>query len=320
MKKKRMVSCWLGVFLISFCFNSVIAVAEEASAPNSVEAVTEEASAPDSTEAVTEEASAANSAIASANEMVETEAVVEEGMVPVTPDQLVPGVYEAEIRSSSSMFKVESCELTVAENEMSAVLTMSSSSYRYLFPGTPEEAVSASEEAYIPLEEDESGRHTFTIPVEALDKGFDCAAFSNKKEKWYPRTLAVMSSSLPADAFAERDLVTAEDLGLEDGSYLIDAVLSGGSGRASIESPASLTIEDGQMTLKVVFGSPNYDYMLVNGERYEPVNTEGNSTFLIPADGLDYFMPVTADTVAMSTPHEIDYQIFLDSASIKAEE
>ena len=67
----------------------------------------------------------------------------------------------------------------------------------------------------------------------------------------------------------------------------------------------------------MIFSSPHYDYMIVGDEKYEPVNEEGNSTFIIPVEGFDYSMPVTADTTAMSKPHEIEYTIQLDSASIK---
>ena len=76
--------------------------------------------------------------------------------------------------------------------------------------------------------------------------------------------------------------------------------LEGGSGRATVDSPANLVVKDGEVTATIVWSSPNYDYMLVGGEKYEPVNTEGNSTFEIPVDGFDYPMEVVADTVAMT--------------------
>ena len=65
------------------------------------------------------------------------------------------------------------------------------------------------------------------------------------------------------------------------------------------------------------WSSPYYDYMLIGDEKYEPVNEDGNSVFEIPVDGFDYPMEVVADTVAMSTPHEIEYTLQFDSASIK---
>lgn len=115
----------------------------------------------------------------------------------------------------------------------------------------------------------------------------------------------------------ENEAVTAQQLGLSDGSYTVEGSLEGGSGRASIASPVSLTIKDGKITASIEFSSPYYDYMIVDGKKYEPVNTEGNSVFEIPMDGFDTPVPVTADTVAMSEPHEIAYTITLDAATVK---
>ena len=63
------------------------------------------------------------------------------------------------------------------------------------------------------------------------------------------------------------------------------------------------------MTATIVWSSPNYDYMIVDGEKYLPTNTEGNSTFEIPVTALGTPLAVTADTVAMSKPHEIEYTL-----------
>ena len=57
--------------------------------------------------------------------------------------------------------------------------------------------------------------------------------------------------------------------------------------------------------------------MKVDDVQYDPVNTEGNSVFEIPVSGFDWKMPVLADTTAMSTPHEIDYTLTFDSASLE---
>ena len=272
--------------------------------------------------AVEEETAALSdhSKVAAKEETAGTEKVVEDWMVPVPASDLKDGVYEVNVESSSSMFKITSCTLTVENGEMSAEMTMGGSGYAYVYMGTGEEAAAAADEDLIPAGEDAEGHNVFTVPVEALDAGTDCAAFSKKKEQWYDRTLVFLSSSLPMDAFLTDTAVTAQDLSLADGAYLADAQLLGGSGRASIESPAEITVENGEMTLQVVMSSENYDYMLVDGERYDPVNTEGNSTFLIPLSGMDVQMPVTADTVAMSTPHEIDYTILVDSSTLREAE
>lgn len=101
-----------------------------------------------------------------------------------------------------------------------------------------------------------------------------------------------------------------------DGQYMIEVVLSGGSGRAKVESPTKLTVTNGAATAAVIWSSPYYEYMLVDGITYYPVNTEGNSAFEIPVL-LDEDMVVSAQTVAMSEPHEIDYTLRFDSATMK---
>lgn len=103
---------------------------------------------------------------------------------------------------------------------------------------------------------------------------------------------------------------------ISDGDYYIEVTLEGGSGRATIQSPANLTVKDGKETLEIVWSSPNYDYMKVDGKKYEPVNTEGNSVFEVPCD-ISVEMKCVADTVAMSKPHEIEYTIKFDRDSLK---
>ena len=202
---------------------------------------------------------------------------------------------------------------------MTAVLTMSGTGYSQLFMGTGEEAVKADESAYIQAV-DADGKCTFEIPVKALDEAIDCAAFSKKKEKWYDRKLAFLASSLGDAVSVDVKMTTVSDLALEDGVYEADVALEGGSGRASVESPAKITVKQGEATAEIIFSSPNYDYVRIGDVTYDPVNTEGNSTFELPVDGFDYRMQIVADTVAMSTPHEIDYTLLFDSATIKKAE
>ena len=103
----------------------------------------------------------------------------------------------------------------------------------------------------------------------------------------------------------------------EDGTYTAGVTLAGGSGRASIQSPAVLRCSGGQFYATIVWSSPNYDYMKVNGVRYDPVSAPGeNSVFEIPVAAFDTALPVIADTVAMSEPHEVEYTITVTSASL----
>ena len=106
---------------------------------------------------------------------------------------------------------------------------------------------------------------------------------------------------------------------LSDGSYTIDVTIEGGSGRATVKSPAELTVENGYMQAKIEWSSPNYDYMEIDGKEYYPINDVGNSEFLIDVVSLDSDIPISAETVAMSQPHIIDYTLYFDSSTVKKE-
>ncbi|WP_029320281.1 ABC transporter substrate-binding protein [Butyrivibrio sp. AE3004] len=92
-------------------------------------------------------------------------------------------------------------------------------------------------------------------------------------------------------------------------TYTIDIKFEGGSGKAYIKSPVEITDVDGRLTARFVWSSKNYDYMIVNGIRYENENNGGESTFTVEIDNISEPLKVIGDTVAMSTPHEIEYLI-----------
>lgn len=105
---------------------------------------------------------------------------------------------------------------------------------------------------------------------------------------------------------------------ITDGTYTIEVSLIGGTGRATVESPAKVVIKDGEATATVVWSSPFYEYMLVGGTRYEPAREDGTSVFEIPI-ALDEDMAVSASTVAMSQPYLIEYTLHFDSSTLKGE-
>ena len=104
-------------------------------------------------------------------------------------ENLNEGVYNINVKSSSSMFRIVNCELEVGGGEMTAVMTLSGTGYEKLFMGTGEEALNASDDKYIYFVENSEGQYTYTVPVEALDSEIDCAAWSIRKEKWYDRKI-----------------------------------------------------------------------------------------------------------------------------------
>lgn len=139
------------------------------------------------------------------------------------------------------------------------------------------------------------------------------------KKKWIAGGLLVLGllgmCGCSSQAFVSEQqtetVLTQEETGWEfqDGTYQMEVELLGGSGRASVTSPAKVEIKDGKAVATLEWSSPNYDYMVVDGEKYLPVNTEGNSVFQIPVEAFDQDIAVIADTVAMSTPHEIEYTL-----------
>ena len=123
--------------------------------------------------------------------------------------------------------------------------------------------------------------------------------------------LPLAACGLRTDTAASADIWS-----LEDGQYTVEVTLEGGSGKAAVSSPALLTVEDGDYTAEIEWSSPYYDYMILDGETYLPVNESGNSVFELPVTAFDEPVDVIADTTAMSTPHEIEYTLTFDSASV----
>ena len=171
---KRIFALFLAVLLLTGCGAQL----EETTAPPTTETV------PATTEAI--------------------ETVPEETEPPVIyADQIADGIYEIEVDSSASMFRVVECILTVENGTMTAAMTMSGQGYGYVYMGTRKEAELDTEENYIPFTQDESGGKVFTVPVEALNMELSCAAWSIRKETWYDRTLVFEAELIPADAFIQ---------------------------------------------------------------------------------------------------------------------
>ena len=231
---------------------------------------------------------------------------------------LPDGVYTADFETDSSMFHAnETCDgkgtLIVENGQMTFHVSLASKKIVNLYPGKAADA-EANESDWLQPTTDtvtysdgtSEEVYGFDIPVSALDTDFDLAILGTKG-KWYDHVVSVRNA---AEKAADAEVPA-------DGSYTCEVTLEGGSGRATVESPAALTVADGKMTAAIVWSSPNYDYMIVDGEKYLPTNTEGNSTFEIPVSALDTALTVTADTVAMSTPHEIEYTLTFAADSLK---
>lgn len=270
--------------------------------------------AQESTAAQTESAEA----IAGTTEAAATETAQNEAQLP-------DGVYTAEFSTDSSMFHVsEACDgkgtLTVKDGVMTIHISLGSKKILNLYPGLAEDAAKDGAVLLQPTTDTVTYSdgmteevYGFDVPVPVIEEEFDLALIGTKG-KWYDHKVKV------SDPVAEGAADTFDLSAVEDGSYTIELTMEGGSGRASIQSPAQLAIADGAATAILEWSSPNYDYMLVNGEKYLPVNTEGNSVFEVPVEALDVPLTMIGDTVAMSTPHEVEYTVTFHSETLESAE
>ena len=250
-----------------------------------------------------------------------TTAQVTEATVPVTtaaetePEEetirvLPDGVYTVDFVTDSSMFRAnEACDgkgtLTVSGGVQTLHVSLRSTNIVNLYVGTAEDAqkpgavllehtvdtVTYSDG----LSEEVFG---FDVPVASVGQEFDLALIGTKGV-WYDHRVSVQNP-VP-----------------QEGRYTCEVALSGGSGRAGVTSPAKLVSDGKTLTATIEWSSPNYEYMIVDGTQYDPIQTEGNSTFEIPVT-LDTVLAVSASTVAMSQPHLVDYTLYFDSASLAA--
>lgn len=223
---------------------------------------------------------------------------------------LEDGVYSADFETDSSMFHVnEACDgkgtLTVKDGKASIHISLTSKNIVNLFYGLAEDAQKDGAELLEPVVDTVTYSdgmteevYGFDVPVPALDEEFDLALIGTKGV-WYDHKVKITNP----------EPMEAETTELSDGTYTVELDFEGGSGKASISSPATINVADGKITATFEWSSPNYDYMIVDGEKYLPVNEDGNSVFEIPVASLDEPMTVIGDTVAMSKPHEIEYTI-----------
>lgn len=235
---------------------------------------------------------------------------------------LEDGIYVAEFNSDSSMFHINEANegkgiLTIKDGVMTMHISLPSKSVVNLFPGLAEDAAKKGAvllEPTIDTVTYSDGMteevHGFDIPVPVIGEEFNLALIGTKG-KWYDHKVVVSNPVAGNDIHGTTNDVklTDEPDIVEDGEYLVEITMEGGSGKASIESPARMVVKDGKAVVTITWSSPNYDYMLLDGVKYEPVNTEGNSVFELPIKEFGVPVTVIGDTTAMSKPHEVEYKI-----------
>lgn len=232
------------------------------------------------------------------------------------------GVYLADFDTDSTMFHVnEACKgkgiLTVEGGKGTIHIALTSKNIVNLFEGVVEDAEKDGAILLEPTVEEvkfDDGTveevNAFDVTVPYLDEEFDLALIG-AKGKWYDHKVSVSNPTPYDESAATADEATEEPVE-ESQVESVEVTLEGGSGKSTVESPAMIkTGDDGQKYVIIIWSSPNYDYMILDGEKYLPVNEDGNSTFELPITETDCVLEVIADTVAMSKPHEIEYTLTL---------
>ncbi len=227
------------------------------------------------------------------------EAVNAEGMSKVTGDQIADGTYSIIVETDTQMFNIVDCQLTVKNGKMTAVVTLSSDGYQWLYNGTAQQAAAAAEGDRIPYVKDAEGDYTYDIgEVTALNADIQCSSYSKRRGQWYDHTIVFIAGSLPESALsteaqqAVRASTPIKDL--KNGKYTIAADISGGNDE--LVSPAPLTVENGKATVKLEFNGTDYQKILMAGETYTADMSSGASVFELPAVVFDTAVPVTITT------------------------
>jgi sirohydrochlorin cobaltochelatase len=124
---------------------------------------------------------------------------VEEPAADTAGGKIKNGTYGITVTTSSSMFNIVDCQLTVLDGEMTALVTLSATGFGKLYVGTGEQALTdeANHHEFTLVGE----QHQFTVPVAAVDTELAYAAWSIRRESWYDYTLVFNSADIPADAF-----------------------------------------------------------------------------------------------------------------------
>lgn len=192
------------------------------------------------------------------------------GMTPIHGSYVKDGTYDIKVDSNNTFFKVVKGTLTVKDGQMTGSIEIGSHSYLHAFLGTKEEAAKAEESKYI--EPEEAGdSYIFTLPVEALNKPIDCAAYSKRKKQWYDRKILFDATSLPKEALnielpnydaienALNNAGTGDDAAgstddRKDGNGSYNEGVYGGAGGQSAYTPGEaieVPYEDGEYSIEV---------------------------------------------------------------------
>lgn len=222
------------------------------------------------------------------------------------------GTYLVKFDTDNSMFHVNEAmegkaKLTVKDGKGNLHLVMPSKNVLNLYLGLAKDAIEDEANWINPTTEEVTYSDgmveevfAFDVPVNVLDAEFDLALIG-KKKVWYDHKVSI----------------TDPQKSEENAGGIIELSFEGGTGKVTLTSPTPIEKTDEGYLVTIEWSSKNYDYMIVDNVKYDPVEVGETSVFKIPVKTIDEPLNVIADTVAMSKPHEIEYTIIFNKDSLK---
>jgi len=110
----------------------------------------------------------------------------QEAAQPATP---ADGTYDIDVDTDSSMFRSDSCTLTVEGGTCTAELVLPGEGFSRLYFGSAEDAASAADADIYDYRLNDEGKYTFDLPVSALDEELPIAAYGQRRDTWYDHTI-----------------------------------------------------------------------------------------------------------------------------------
>jgi hypothetical protein len=105
------------------------------------------------------------------------------------------GIYSAQVETDSNLMRFTDCRLTVADGNMTALLTARENRFEYIYLGPAADA-NADPDGWIRADLNDDGAYVYEIPVSSLDNTIHIATYSAKKKLWYDRELIIDSQTL----------------------------------------------------------------------------------------------------------------------------
>lgn len=114
---------------------------------------------------------------------------------------------------------------------------------------------------------------------------------------------------------AEQTAVQAP-IDLRNATYTIEAMAAGDGDLGTIQTPTSIFVKDKKATVVLIWDTPDYDHMIVDGEKILAKSREGGSIFWIPVTAWDEDVPMIVGCETGKQREEA-FTLYLDTSTIK---